>query len=138
VDYPKLRTELTTDPVTLGYAPLTDQAAADKLNATNTGRTRNRTAVGTDEVLNQIDDAAWPTTAILQNKLQILLERQTVDASNTRVRGIFAAIFPNSGGTAATLGRLNALGTETVSRATELGLEFVQAVDVQRARAGKW
>ena len=140
MDYAKLRTELTTDPVALGYAGLTDQAAADKLNALDTGRTRNRTAVPVQEVFNAIDDGAWPSTTILQDKLRGILGMPVVDASNTNTRGIFGAIFPNSAPTANTRTRLLALATETVSRATELGLGTVTAGDVNLARAktGGW
>lgn len=138
MNYPVLRAELLTDPVALGYAALSDQAAADKLNATNTGRTRPQTDVPVQEVFNAIDNAAWPSTAILQDKLRGVLSMPVVDASNTNTRGILGAIFPASGVTLATNGRLLALGTETVSRAVELALETVLLVDVARARAGVW
>lgn len=140
VDFAVLRTELTTDPLSLGYAGLSDQAAADKLNATNTGRTRNRTAVPTTEVFKQVEDGAWPSTAILQNKWAGVLSQPTVDASDPLVRGILGAIFPVGAATTATRNRLLALGTETVSRATELGLGAVTPGDVADARAktGGW
>jgi len=138
MNYSGLRAELTTDPLAIGYAPLSDQAAADKLNAANTGRTRQRTAVPVQEVFSAVDNAAWPSTAALQDKWRGILSMPAVDASNANTRGILGSIFPNSGGTAATNTRLLALATETISRATELGLEAVAAVDVARARAGEW
>lgn len=138
MDYAALRAELTTDPVALGYAALTDTQAAAKLNAVDTGRTQNRTAVPVQEVFNAVNDAAWPSTAILQDKWRGVLSMPAVDASNTNTRGILGAVFPNSGATAATNGRLLALSTQTVSRATELGLGPVLASDVTKARAGVW
>jgi hypothetical protein len=138
VDYQRLRTELTTDPLGRGYAGMPDQQAADDLNSLATGRTRARTAVPTQEVFNAIDNAAWPGTAILQHKLQCVLGMPVVDASNANTRGILGAVFPNSGATAATNQRLQALATEAVSRAAELGLEAPSALDVQRARSGVW
>lgn len=138
MDYTALRAELTGDPVALGYSGLTDALAAAKLNATDTGRTLARTDVPPREVFNAINDAAWPATAILQDKLRALLGMPTIDASNPNTRGIVAAIFPNSGATAATFARLLALGTQTVSRAAELNLGTVTTLDVTRARSGIW
>jgi hypothetical protein len=134
-DLNALKTELTQDPVALGYAGKTSIQAAALLNATNTGRSRNRTRVEITEVFNQIDDGAWPSTAILQDKLRGILSMPYVDASNTNTRGIFGAIFPNSGATAATRGRLLALSTEPISRAVELGWGFVTPGEVEQALA---
>jgi hypothetical protein len=139
MDYAALRTELTTDPVTLGYAGLTDTLAAAKLNATDTSRTATRTAVPVQEVFNAIDDGAWPTAGSLsESKLRTVLGMPQVDASNTNTRGILGAVFPASGATAATRTRLLALSTQTVSRAVELGLGPVLTSDVTKARAGVW
>lgn len=140
MQYDVLRTELLTDPLPLGYSGLTDAQAAAKLNAVDTGRTQARTAVPPQEIFNAINDAAWPTTAILQDKLRAVLGMPAVDASNANTRGILGAIFPASGATLATNTRLVALGTQTVSRAVELGLGIVQAADVTLARtkAGGW
>lgn len=140
MNFPVLRTELLTDPLVRNYSSMTDQQAANDLNSKSTGRTRNRTRVEVTEVFNAIDDGAWPSTAILQNKLGGILNMPFVDASNTNTRGIFGAIFPNSGATAATRGRLLDLATEPISRATELGLGVVTAGDVKEARekAGGW
>jgi hypothetical protein len=142
MDYAVLRNELLNNPagITGGYVGLTDQEAADKLNALTTGRSRNRTAVPIQEVVGQVNDAAWPTTAILQDKWRGIYSMPVVDASNSNTRGILGAIFPNSGNTAATNARLLALATETISRATELGLGNVTVGDVNLARSkpGGW
>lgn len=134
-DLAPLRAELLTDPVALGYAGLSDQAAADKLNATTTGRTLARRSVGKNELLTAIVDSEWPTTALLQNKLLCIFSCDTVDASNANVRAIFAAIF---GPGTATRTNLLALGTQVASRATELGFGVVTLTDVKLARAGAW
>lgn len=136
MDYPALRTELTTDPVALGYAPLTDQAAADRLNATTTGRTLPRANVPTTEVLGAIVNTEWPAAGSLSaDKLARILAMPYVDASNTRIRALIGDIFAAGTGSRT---NLLALGTVTVSRATELGLGAVAALDVNRARAGVW
>lgn len=138
MDYQKLRDELTSDPVTLGYGGLSNAAAANKLNALDTGRTVSRTRVEVTEIFNAIDDGAWPSTALNQDKLRGILSMPFIDASNTNTRSIFGSIFPNSGATQATRTRLLALSTRTVSRAEELGLGFVTEGDVAIARAGIW
>lgn len=142
MNYALLRTELLTNPAGLtgGYTGLTDQAAADLLNSLTTGRTRPRTAVPIQEVFNVVDNAAWPSTAALQDKWTGVLSMPVVDASNTNTRGILGAIFPAAGATLNTNTRLLALATETISRATELGFGVVAAGDVNLARAktGGW
>lgn len=138
MDYQALRNELLNDPATLGYGGLSNAAAANKLNALDTGRTVSRTRVEVTEIFNAIDDGAWPSTALNQDKLRAILSMPFIDASNTNTRSIFGAIFPNSGATQATRTRLLALSTRTVSRAEELGLGFVTEGDVAIARAGVW
>jgi hypothetical protein len=139
MDYTRLQLEVTTDPVTLGYAGKTDQQAADLLNSLTTGRTVPRTQVPVAEVFNAIDNGAWPAASATQDKLAAVLNMQIIDASNANTRGIIGSIFPNSGATAATNQRLQALSTRTVSRADELALGgVVAAIDVNRARSGVW
>lgn len=137
--YELLRSELLTDPIGLGYAGTTDQQAADLLNSLTTGRTRARTAVPVAEIFNAIDNGAWPATGTMQDKLAAVLGMQVIDASNANTRGILGSIFPNSGATANTNQRLQALSTRTVSRAEELNLGGIpSALDVNRARSGAW
>lgn len=138
MNYTVLRAELLADPIPLGYSGLTDALAAAKLNATDTGRSQNRTAVPPSEIFNAIDNGAWPTTAILQNKLAVVLAMPTIDASNANTRGILGSIFPASGVTQNTNTRLLALSSRVISRAEELGLEPVTQLDVNRARSGVW
>ena len=136
--YETLRAEVLNDPAALGYAGKTDQQVADLLNSLTTNRTIPRTQVPVSELFSAIDNGAWPTTALTQDKLAAVPNMQVIDASNANTRSIIGSIFPNSGATAATNARLQALATRTVSRATELGLEAVTALDVNRARAGVW
>lgn len=136
MDYTTLRTELLSDPVTLGYSGLSDINAAAKLNAVDTGRTQARTAVPVAEIFNGIVNADWPAVAsVAESKLRGLLQMQTVDASNANTKAIVGAIF---GVGTQTRTNLLEIGTQTVSRATELGLGPVAPVDVTRARSGVW
>jgi len=138
MDFQALRTELLTDPLALGYSTQTDTQAAATLNSLTTGRTVNRTGVPTDEVLGAIQAADWPTTATLQNQLECILVGSSasgVNAANTNIRAMFSTIFA---GKTTTLNALNALGTMTVSRATEIGLGTITVHDVTVARSGVW
>lgn len=140
IDYAALKNEIQNDSMGLGYKNpdttwKTDQVITDLMNSLTTGRTVLRTAVQTREIYMAIDDGAWPTVALLQHKLQCLLDQPTIDASNANTRGIIGAIFPASGGTLNTRTRLLALQNRTVSRAEELGLGTVRVSDVTKARA---
>jgi hypothetical protein len=136
VDYPKLKAELTNDPLALGYSGMNDQIAANKLNATDTGRTQVRNSVSKLEIFKGIVNSEWPTTAILQNKLQTMFALDTIDPSNANIQAIITSIF--AAGTA-TRANIIAMATQTVSRATELALgEVVSAGHVQQARSGNW
>lgn len=136
MDHAALRTELTVDPVALGYSGLTDAQAAAKLNAVDTGRTQLRAAVPVQEVFNAIVNADWPTVpSAAESKLRALLQMQSIDASNANTKTIIGAVF---GAGTQTRTNLLALGSQTVSRATELGLGAVTTIDVTRARSGVW
>lgn len=130
-----LHEELVADPLGFGYSTLSDTETANKLNATTTGRTLARTAIPKREVLNAIVNAEWPGTAILQNKLLVIMSVDFLDASNPNVQGVIGSIF---GAGTQTRANLLALANRTVSRAEELGLGVVLATDVSRARAGGW
>lgn len=136
MDYPKLQTEITTDPVPLAYAGKTDQQIADLLNSTTTGRTLPRAQVSKREIFNAIADAEWPTTGILQNKLLVLFSQDFVDPTNANARAIIGSIF---GPATTSRANLLALANRTVSRAEELNLGGpVAAIDVNRAKSGVW
>jgi hypothetical protein len=140
MNYALLRLELTTDPVSLGYSTLNDIEAANKLNATDTNRTIPRTSVAASEVIGCIDNAAWPSTALEQNKLSLILSIDPIDINNNNIRGVLGAIFPNSSPTLQTRQRLLSLGIEIVSRAIELKLGHVVIGDVTlaRSKSGGW
>lgn len=136
MQYDVLRNELLADPIGLGYSGMTDLLAAAKLNALDTGRTQARTAVPVAEMFNAIVNADWPAVASLaESKLRALLQMQTVDASNANIKVIIGAVF---GAGTVTRTNLLAIGSQTVSRAVELGLGVITTLDVTRARAGVW
>ena len=130
-----LRNELLNDPLGWNYAGMTAAQAADRLNATNTGRTLPRTDVPVREVFNAIVNADWPSQSAGQDKLAACLNMQSLDMSNANTRGILASIFA-AGSTTRT--NLQALATRAVSRAEELGIGFVTEGQVGQARSGVW
>jgi hypothetical protein len=154
MNYAALRAELLTDPLTLGYAGLSDVQASARLNATDTGRTRRRADVASSEIAQAILVADYtalggnPTAAALSTErrylawLALIAAAPTVrllndDGSNTPVIDNLMAMFPAGSGTRT---RLQALATDTISRADELGLGAVAPGDVALARSkdGGW
>lgn len=136
MDYQKMRTELLTDPLGWNYAGMTDAAAADKLNATNTGRTLPRATVPVYEVKEAIVLSDFTTITPAQREyLTMLFNSEALYNKAGNIRAALASIF--SGKT--TLTNLSALQTYTVSRADELAIGGTPtAGDVAMARAGIW
>jgi hypothetical protein len=130
-----LRSELLNDPLGWGYAAMSNAQAADKLTATNTGRTVPRTEVPVREVFNAIVNADWPAQSANQDKLAACLNMQSLDMSNANTRGILASIFPAGSQTRT---NLQALASRPVSRAEELGIGIVTEGMVSQARSGVW
>lgn len=141
IDYQALRTELTTDPVTLGYSGMTDTQAAAKLN--EVARVVNRDVVQGYEIVGAIvssDLSAIPNTVTGQMMIARLMLITSasggVNIRNANTRQILTDLF--SAASQSTKTALLALQTLTVSRATELGLGVVTVLDVTRARGNNW
>jgi len=129
-----LRDELRLDPLARGYAGMTDQQAADSLNAVK--RAIPRTSIGGKDLLACTTVAELVAlTAANRDVYLALIQMDSLDITNANVRNILGALFA-AGTTTRT--NLVALGSSTVavSRAGELGLGEVTAGEVQRARAG--
>ena len=133
-----LRDELIGDPEGLGY-PVSDQGTADLINSLATGRTRNRESMTGDEVAQQavssaydaLDDGAVANTADVKSHWLALCGRASIDPFATANEQLVISIF---GTGSQTVLNLQAARVETISRATELGLGFVNARDVGYAR----
>jgi hypothetical protein len=149
VDYVVLRNELLNDPVPLGYklnpggkdntyvsGAMTDQAAADKLNATNTNRTLTRDVIATWEMKEAIVQSEYAAASTANRQwLDMILSGESVNNKPGNIRTGLLAIF---GTTSATRANLIPLQTRVVSRAEEIGLEPVTTGDVGKARANYW
>lgn len=129
MDYKVLKNEIDTDPLTRGYAGMTDQQVADSLNTVD--RTRNRSVMTGKEVKDRIDTTEWAGRTDAQKQIILALcNRDDLDPF-----GIDAQIFQDEmAGATNTLAALTAYRVENVSRGEELGLGIVNAVNVDTAR----
>lgn len=125
-----LRDELITDPLGRGYAGMTDEEAATRLNIKD--RKRNRTTMTGSEVLNAVNIAEWPTLSEAEKRVVW----DVVHLGEINPFGIEAALLTNVFGVGSgTITALAASRKEDVSRAVELGLSRVRSGTVAQARA---
>jgi hypothetical protein len=135
-DYPALKTEIETDPKTLGYAGKTSQEVADLLNEVGlSDETISRGLLPTSEIMECF--VAGEMGAITSSEfsmLQLVCNREQLDMGNANIQGIFTSIF--AGGTD-TRNNLIAKATMDASRAEALfGKDtVVYSWDVERALA---
>ena len=135
LNYAQLKTELQTDPLTLGYAALlaagNHGAVADVLNQSRTAVSIPRTTVPAWEVFDAIVPAEWASlTAQEKQRIQTILSMGTVSVQGTNTRNSFLAAF--AAGTT-TRSNLAALQTRQGSRAEFLFGQPVTAADVAQA-----
>ena len=131
MDYPALKAEIEGDPLTRGYAAMTDQEIADDMNTVY--RTRNRVSATGKEIKDQIQTADWASrTDAQKSQLLALFARDDLDPF-----GIDADIFIEamSGHTGTTVADLNAWRVEDISRAEEIGCAGVNVAAIVSARA---
>lgn len=130
MDLDALKTELVDDPLGRGYSAMTDEAAAVDLNTLN--RERDVVSVTGQQIFEAVVPAEY--TALTDIQRQTLLG--IVGMGEILVNGIntkAALLSMFSPGVTRT--NLSNLQKESIGRATELGLGFIRAGDVQRARA---
>jgi len=131
MDIPALKAELTTDPLTRGYAGMSDEAAAADLNTVY--RTKTRDTVPGSEIFNATDDGEFGALTDVQKSQWInLCGVDAIDTSSGVAKSLEAALF---GGGTATRVNLAAVRSPAASRAVELGLGTVVASHVEQARA---
>lgn len=135
MDIQALKNELTSDPLTRGYAGMSDQEAADDLNAVY--RTRQDERIDQADVYNSVDASEFQ--ALAAGEKQEVWDIVHVGGAlglwvrpGDLARDRFITIF---GAGSQTITDLQALITHDISRADELGLGKVSASDVGEARA---
>jgi len=128
-----LSDELTNDPLAIGYAGMTDAQAKDSLNGLT--RTRTRETVSGSEIFNAIDDTEYAALTDAQKTvIREICSIDLIDTSNGIAKSEIGSIFAGAAGTA-TRPALQALKTESISRAQELGISQVNEGDITHARA---
>lgn len=126
-----LSEELANDPLTRGYAGMTDQQAVDSLNTAD--RSRAVATVSGAAIFNATDDAEYTAlTDAQQASWDRLCAIETVDISSGVAKAREAELF---GASTTTRANLTALKTESISRGEELGIGLVTLGMVQAARA---
>lgn len=141
IDLNALKTELETDPLTLGYTvsptPPDNEADAytdaDILNSLTTGRTRQRTSIPGSEAFKATVDTEYDALTIDQRQewLGICAIDELEPANGKPAASTVIRLF---GGGSGTTTALQALRTETISRAQELFGTDVVPGDIQAAR----
>ena len=120
-NYAALKTEVTIDPLVLGYSGMTDQQVSDSLN--DPVRPRERDIVPSHEVFEAIDPADYTAlSAVEKGRLSMILSMGAVRLSGANTRSALGGMF----GAGVTRNNLIALQDDTpISRAQELGLGSV-------------
>jgi hypothetical protein len=149
MDYTKLKSELTVDPLGRGYAAMTAEHAAENLNTADRTRVIAETfvnaktlysrlgAVAAETVIQKLEAGAAsdsPFAPVLKRAVQwILPSEEGIDVGNAVTRGLLDQLAGPLL-TAEEAAAIKAIAEETVSRATELGLPKVEPGHVQDAR----
>lgn len=127
-----LRAELTADPLARNYASMTPAQAAASLNQGN--RTRIRRVMSGDEVFQQTNATEWGDLTDAKRQMWVsFCSRQNIDPAAAANVAFVQFIF---GTNSATVTALGAARQESISRATELGLERVEPGHVMEVRRG--
>ena len=131
-----LKTELTTDPTALGYATHvangTTWQLAELLNTSRAGISIFRASIPTWEVVACTDKTEYDAlTAGNKQLYQILVSTGTINATDARIRAMFASIFAAG----STRTALNAMASRQGSRAEQLFGVGVTSEDCAKALA---
>lgn len=132
-NYAALKTEIDTDPESRGYAGMSDQQAADSLNAKD--RPANRASMSGDEIFQQTNPTEY--VAVSDHKRNLwtaFTSKDSVDPFATNNVEFVKWIF---GDASQTVTNLADARTTLISRAEEIGFDKkVTARDVERVRSG--
>ncbi len=124
----RLKDEITNDPNTVGYGPMSNLDVTNSLNALTSSQ--NRSSMSASEIYNQIDETEWlALTDPQRQEIWDILHLGDVNPFGLEADR-FLAIF----GAGTTISALNAARVTAISRGVELGLGFVSLGDVISAR----
>jgi hypothetical protein len=125
-----IKTEIDGDPLTRGYAGMTDEAVAIDMNTVY--RTRNLSSISGDQIFAATDGTEF--SGLTDHKQAIWVAfcgRSEIDPFGGSNVALVQWVF---GGGSTTISNLSALRTENVSRGQELGVGTVRPGDVAQAR----
>lgn len=131
MDIAALKAEIDSDPLVRGYSGMSDEAVAADLNTVY--RTRNKSSLSGDEMFQATDGSEF--TALTEHKEVSWLSFCSRNSVSCFAAANVAFVQYIFGGGSTTVSNLNALRTESVSRADELGLGRIVTGDVVEARA---
>lgn len=127
-----LRAEILGDPLSIGYAGMSNREVVDSLTEVN--RSEIRRLIPSSEVFAAIDP---PDYLAISNQrhiayLSLMLSVEEVRLGLAGVRQVLELIFT---GATITLNRLQSLRTRAISRANELGLGRILEGHIAHARS---
>lgn len=126
-----LKTELTDDPLAIGYSGMDDATAAASLNDTGTGRTLPVDTFSGADIFEMIDieefEALDPSVKVRVDRVTSLGGSVLVSPSS-KARAVLLAAFALD---TKTRNSMIAAVSRDVSRGVELGVGFVSEADVQ-------
>jgi len=141
----KLKDEITSDPLAIGYAGMTDQQVADSLNTASRTRlnplSRNDAIRwlarhdGVDKLEKAASTGSQTSRSIAKAVLLLIQSETTLDVADEEIMGMIDQLVTGNVFTSAEKGDLVMLATETISRAQEIGLGRVNEGDIASARA---
>jgi hypothetical protein len=127
----EIKAEIDADPLTRGYAGMSDAAVAADINTAY--RERNRTSMSGDEIFNAAVPADYNAlTDAQKDQFLSFCGRDSIDPFAANNVGLITNIF---GGGSGTVTALQTVRVESISRGIELGIGTVKEGQVQRARA---
>ncbi len=128
--YKRLKAEIDGDPLSRGYAGMSDREVAKSLREISDRALPNE-HVETEDLIAAVHHSAYPSTVRMQNLLSWITSRDVVKISAPNIRSALRTIF---NGHAQTLSAIRALENGTQSRAQELKLGRVTEKHVHHAR----
>ena len=130
MNYTILNAEITNDPLTRSYSGMTNAEVATSLNTIN--RTSQKTSMTGSEVINNVNATEWGALDATQKQTVW----DIVHLGNINPYGVEATLLTGVfGAGSATIIALGAARLNSISRATELGLEAVTEGHIERVRS---
>ena len=130
MNYTILNAEITNDPLTRSYSGMTNAEVATSLNTIN--RTSQKTSMTGSEVINNVNATEWGALDATQKQTVW----DIVHLGNINPYGVEATLLTGVfGAGSTTITALAAARLNSISRATELGLEAVTEGHVERVRS---